>query len=99
MTIAERHGARLAQRYGLLLTSLVVLFFVQGAASTDAAWFDVLLTTLAAGTLLLALRAAEARPAAVAVFAAAAPRWCSRSPAWPSRESPRRKRLESRSCS
>jgi hypothetical protein len=55
-----RRGREIAlrQRYGLLLLSLVVLFLVSGIAPTGP-WQEVVLTVLAAMTLVLALRAGE----------------------------------------
>jgi Ion channel len=55
-----RRGREIAlrQRYGLLLLSLIVLFLVSGIAPTGP-WQEVVLTALAAMTLVLALRAGE----------------------------------------
>jgi len=64
----RRRRLRLQQRYGLLLAALWVLFFVQGALPTREPWGEVLITALTAGTLVLALRAAEARTATVLVL-------------------------------
>ena len=49
------------ERYGLLLTAIVTAFAVQGIA-TPGAWGQAAVTVLLAGTLLLALWAADARP-------------------------------------
>jgi hypothetical protein len=49
------------ERYGLLLAAILVAFALQGIA-TPAPWEQVAVTVLLAGTLLLALWAAEARP-------------------------------------
>jgi hypothetical protein len=57
-TRAQRREARLQERYGLLLGSLVVLFLVQGIAP-GGPWQEVLITALSATTLVLALRAGE----------------------------------------
>ncbi len=57
-TRAKRREARLQERYGLLLGSLVVLFLVQGIAP-GGPWQEVLITALSATTLVLALRAGE----------------------------------------
>jgi hypothetical protein len=58
-----RRGRELAlrQRYGLLLLCLIVLFLVSGIAPTGP-WQEVVLTALAAATLVLALRAGEVSP-------------------------------------
>jgi hypothetical protein len=55
-----RRGREIAlrQRYGLLLLCLIVLFLVSGIAPTGP-WQEVVLTVLAATTLVLALRAGE----------------------------------------
>jgi Ion channel len=55
-----RRGREIAlrQRYGLLLLCLVVLFLVSGIVPTGP-WQEVVLTVLAALTLVLALRAGE----------------------------------------
>src|SRR5205807_6886183 len=52
---------RRRERYGLLLAALVAAFAVQGIASPGP-WEQVLVSVLLAVTLLLALRAAEAKP-------------------------------------
>ena len=57
----ERRESRLRERYGLLLASLVVLFFVQGTAP-GGPWQEVLITALSASTLVLALQAGESSP-------------------------------------
>jgi ion channel len=57
----QRREIVLRQRYGLLLASLVVLFIVQGVAP-GGPWQDVLITALAAATVVLALRAGEVTP-------------------------------------
>ena len=57
----EARETMLQERYGLLLVSLVVLFLVQGIAP-GGPWQEVLITALSASTLVLALRAGEARP-------------------------------------
>jgi hypothetical protein len=59
-TLRLRRGREIAlrQRYGLLLLCLIVLFLVSGIAPTGP-WQEVVLTTLAATTLVLALRAGE----------------------------------------
>jgi len=49
------------ERYGLLLSALIIAFAVQGIA-TPAKWEQVAVSALLACTLLLALWAAEARP-------------------------------------
>ncbi len=49
------------ERYGLLLGATVAAFIIQGVA-TPKRWEEVLLTALLASTLMLALRAADARP-------------------------------------
>jgi hypothetical protein len=49
------------ERYGLLLAAILVAFALQGIA-TPAPWEQVVVTVLLAGTLLLALWAADARP-------------------------------------
>jgi hypothetical protein len=55
-----RRGREIAlrQRYGVLLLCLLVFFFISGVAPTGP-WQEVLLTALAATTLVLALRAGE----------------------------------------
>jgi hypothetical protein len=55
-----RRGREIAlrQRYGVLLLCLIVLFLVSGIAPTGP-WQEVVLTVLAATTLVLALRAGE----------------------------------------
>ena len=57
----ERREIMLQERYGLLLASLVLLFMVQGIAP-GGPWQEVLITSLSAITLVLALRAGEAAP-------------------------------------
>jgi Ion channel len=52
------------ERYGLLLAATLAAFFVQGVAS-PAPWELVFVTVLLASTLLLALRAADAKPRVV----------------------------------
>ncbi len=52
------------ERYGLLLVAILAAFTLQGIA-TPHAWEQVVLTVLLAGTLLLALWAADARPMVV----------------------------------
>jgi hypothetical protein len=54
------------ERYGLLLAAVLAAFALQGIA-TPAPWEQVVVTTLLAGTLLLALWAAEARPMVIRV--------------------------------
>jgi hypothetical protein len=61
LTRTQRREIVLRQRYGLLLISLVLLFLVQGIAP-GGPWQEVLLTALAAATLVLALRAGEVAP-------------------------------------
>jgi Ion channel len=58
MRLARRRENVLRQRYGLLLLCLVVLFLVSGIAPTGQ-FQEVVLTVLAAATLVLALRAGE----------------------------------------
>lgn len=62
---AQRARAR-RERYGLLLAAILVAFTLQGIASPGA-WEQVIVTVLLAGTLLLALWAAEARPIVIRV--------------------------------
>jgi len=50
------------QRFGLLLATIVTAFAIQGVAQPGR-WEQVLVSLLLAATLLLALSAAEARPA------------------------------------
>lgn len=52
------------ERYGLLLAAVMTAFALQGIA-TPSPWEQVVVTALLAGTLLLALWAAEARPIVV----------------------------------
>jgi Ion channel len=52
---------RRRERYGLLLVALIAAFAVQGIASPGP-WEEVLVSMLLGLTLLLALRAAEAKP-------------------------------------
>jgi Ion channel len=52
------------ERYGLLLLAILAAFSLQGIA-TPAPWEQVVVTILLAGTLLLALWAAEARPVVI----------------------------------
>ena len=54
----RQRDSMLRERYGLLLISLVVLFFVQGVAP-GGPWQEVLITALSATSLVLALRAGE----------------------------------------
>jgi Ion channel len=54
------------ERYGLLLAAIITAFTIQGIA-TPAAWEQVLVTALLVATLLLALRAADARPIVVRI--------------------------------
>ena len=54
----------LRERYGLLLAAIVAAFAIQGIA-TPGPWEQVAVTALLAGTLLLALWAADARPRVV----------------------------------
>src|SRR4051794_31043862 len=56
----ERRDRMLRQRYGLLLASLAVLFWLQGIAP-GGPWQEVVITALSALTLVLALRAGEVR--------------------------------------
>ncbi len=49
------------QRFGLLLLAILTVFAIQGVAS-PAAWEQVVVALLLAGTLLLALRIANVRP-------------------------------------
>lgn len=56
-----RRESMLQERYGLLLTALVVLFLVQGIAP-GGPWQEVLVTALSASTLVLAMRAGEVSP-------------------------------------
>jgi hypothetical protein len=55
---------RLSERYGLLFAAIVAAFAIQGVA-TPGAWEQVAVTVLLAGTLLLALWAADAKPTVV----------------------------------
>src|SRR4051812_8056585 len=55
---AARAESRLRQRYGVLLGALVVTFMVAGIAPAGR-WQQVVVTGLAATTLVLALRAGE----------------------------------------
>jgi hypothetical protein len=55
------HWRERRERYGLLLAAVLAAFALQGIA-TPAPWEQVVVTALLAGTLLLALWAAEARP-------------------------------------
>lgn len=64
---SQRRETVLRQRYGLLLICLFVLFIVMGVAS-GGPWQNVLITALAAATLILALRAGEVRPRLTAIF-------------------------------
>lgn len=57
---ASQRASRLQERYGLLLMSLTVLFLVQGIAP-GGPWQEVVITALSATTLVLALRAGEAK--------------------------------------
>jgi len=73
---AARAESRLRQRYGVLLGALVVTFMVAGIAP-GGRWQEVIVTGLAATTLVLALRAGEVdvrlvRAASVAGIAAVA---------------------------
>ncbi len=61
-----RRDIVLRQRYGLLLATLTALFIVQGVAP-GGRWQDVVITALAAATLVLALRAGEVTPRLAAV--------------------------------
>jgi Ion channel len=56
-----RENRRLRERYGLLLAAIVTVFAIQGIA-TPGAWEQAIVTLLLAGTLLLALWAADAKP-------------------------------------
>lgn len=51
-------------RYGLLLLAILVTFAFQGIANSGR-WQQIVVTTLLATTLLLALRAANARPTVI----------------------------------
>lgn len=62
---AQRARVR-RERYGLLLAAIVAAFSVQGIA-TPGPWEQVAVTVLLAGTLLLALWAAEVRPVVMRV--------------------------------
>ena len=57
---AELHASMLEERYGVLLFALVVLFLVQGIAP-GGPWQEVVITALSATSLVLALRAGEAK--------------------------------------
>jgi Ion channel len=54
------------ERYGVLLGAILAAFALQGVA-TPAPWEQVVVTVLLAGTLLLALWAADARPIVIRV--------------------------------
>lgn len=54
------------ERYGLLLAAILAAFALQGVA-TPGPWEQVVVTLLLAGTLLLALWAAEARPIVIRI--------------------------------
>ena len=63
MTLTSQIRTR-RERYGALLAAILAAFAVQGIA-TPGAWEQVAVTVLLAGTLLLALWAAESRPMVV----------------------------------
>jgi ion channel len=69
--LKRRREIVLRQRYGLLLASLFVLFFVMGIVPAGP-WQEALVTALAAATLILALRAGEVTPRVTAAFTAIA---------------------------
>ncbi len=54
-------GTRLRERYGLLLVSLMAIFFVEGIAS-EGTGKDALVTVLVGGALAIAFRAADMPP-------------------------------------
>jgi Ion channel len=63
MAVPVPGGASHRERYGLLLAAIVASFALEGIGS-QGAWVQVLVTVLLAGTVLLALWAADvARPA------------------------------------
>ncbi len=64
MSAAESASERRRERYGVLLGAVIVAFAVEGVA-TPSSWEQILTTALLGATLLLALFAAEAKPAPV----------------------------------